>query len=148
MSEQELSHEELEAFREEFKGHLEEVLFIIGTGQESAFPVDTLSFGMREESEAELANPVRTVLRSEIYSALGISATDKPYPVNTYVLPPESDEGNYLVKVFEGSYENPESGETVPVFLHEVVGPTRELSWLVANIMDALPELQAPESES
>ena len=67
MAEDEISHEQLEAFREEFRGHLGDALFIVGTEQETAFPIDTLSFDMGEETEAELPNSFRVF-------------TDRPWP--------------------------------------------------------------------
>jgi len=145
MAEDEISHEQLEAFREEFRGHLGDALFIVGTEQETAFPIDTLSFDMGEETEAELPNSFRAVLRATLYESIGISPTDKPEPISTYTLDEDDETGRCVVKVFSGSFENPETGEAAPIFLHEVVSSTRELSWLIANTAEVLPELQAPK---
>lgn len=145
MSEQEASHEELEAFREEFQNELDSAVFIVGTGLETSFALSAKSFGLREEPEDDLPQGFKAVMQAQVYKTLEINEEEKPEPVNEYPLPPEGSEDNYLVRVYKRSYEDPETGDSNPIYLHETTGPSGGLSWLISTSSDTPSELLAPE---
>ena len=110
---------------------METALIIIGTGQDSDFSVDPITFDMGDDMLEELPPRLQTVLRADLYKNLQIHPTEKPEPISTYNLPAE-DQLEYEVKVFKGSFENPETQSTDEIFLHEIVR-LDGLNWIISN---------------
>ena len=129
----------MKAFKEELEENLEMAALIIGTGQDTDFPIDPFTFDMGDLTEADLSPRLLTMLRATTYECLNINPTDKPEPVASYSLQDENPD-DILVKVFEGKSKNPETGEEDTIFLHEVVGP-RGLSWVASASQEPSPFL-------
>ena len=133
MTEQESSHEELEAFREEIGEAIEATIFILTSGQdEGPFNVDPLSLGISEQTLPELSREKRAIVKIELYRLLRINEEEK-HPTSNYTA---SDDETISVSVFEGQ-EVSEEGEQV-FYLHEIKHSEEELDWQISNSSDPL----------
>jgi hypothetical protein len=134
MSEQENSHEELEAFREELREGIESTIFILASGQdEGPFDIDPLSLGIGEQTLPELSPEEQAIVKNELYRLLKINEEEKQV-TDSYTA---SDDENILVSVFKGQERNDEGEEQV-FYLHEIKHPDGELDWQLSNSSDPL----------
>lgn len=133
MSEQELSHEELEAFREELKEALDSTVFIITSGQDAGpFNVDPMSLGLGEGTMTEISAEKSEIIKEELYVLAGIE--DQKPIVTTYTA---SDDENIAVAVIEAEGFN-EEGEAVAYFIHEIKHQNGEFDWQLSASSDPL----------
>lgn len=132
MSEQETSHEEIEAFREEISEAIEHSIFVVTTGQEEdPLSIDPFSLGLSDDyTLAELSPEKAAIVKQELYKAMGIMPDSKP--TTTY----QTDE-ELSVSVFSNTLTDEEENE-MPFFVHEIKHPDGELDWQLSNSSDPL----------
>ncbi|MDO8269241.1 MAG: hypothetical protein Q7T54_01055 [Candidatus Levybacteria bacterium] len=134
MSEVEISHEELEAFREEIEESIDSTIFILVSGQdEGPFEIDPFSLGLSEQTLAELSLKQRAIVKEELYKFAGITEGE----TKTYSTYFASDDESISVSVFEGHGTNDE-GEEKPFYIHEVKHESGELDWQLSASQNPL----------
>lgn len=131
MTEQERSHEELEAFRTEIREAIDTNIFIITSGQdEGPFSVDPFSLGLGDETLADLSSEKLSILREELNDLLG--RTNETQSVANY----QSGE-EISVSVFQGN-QTDEEGNEQSFFVHEIKHPDGALDWQLSASPDPL----------
>jgi hypothetical protein len=134
MSEKENSHEELEAFREEFKDAVESTIFILTSGQDDGpFQIDPFSLGLGEQTLSELGPSKQSIVREELYRLAGITK-ETAEAISKYQA---VDDETISVSVFEAQGIN-EEGEEQPIYLHEIEHEGGELDWQLSSSADPL----------
>ncbi len=131
MLEGEISPEEIEAFREDYRTAMEGNIEILISGQtDDHLETDPFSLGLSDETMAEL-DPTRIrVIQEELRKLIG--RTDETQPVSLY----ESGEENKLaVAVFEGQQQDSE-GNMKSFYMHEIKHPDGNLDWQLSTRPD------------
>ena len=134
MSEQEASHEELEAFREEIERAIDATIFIITSEQDAgSFTIDPFSLGLGDETLAELPVEKQRVVKAVLYDLSGI--TDSEYQcMDTYRT---GENGDISVRLVEGVNVD-EEGNVNTFYVHELQHADGQLDWQISTSMDRI----------